>query len=403
MIVLDTDIEQCRAYCYRCMRVESMCLCDAFPCCDNRTEIHVLQHDRERRHAFGTVRLLKIGLEGLVVHRMPADSGAEFPKPAGFPDDAGVLYPGPGSLDLAHLSPDQRPKKLVVIDGTWSQAHRMYRDSPWLQRLPRYALHPVEPSRYRIRKEPRQECLSTLESTAMALRLIEPETVGVENLLHTFERMVDRQLVCIEENAAGKRRMKRSRVRPMRAVPTTLWQEPERIVVVYAESALPRSRREKQNREIAQWCAVRLSDSEQAASKLTFESVVASEAEMPSGFFLQELGWEQGDLDRAEPLASALKRWREFLRPNDVLVGWNKGSANLAREHGFGAEVVVLKEVYRNTVVGNFGTLEDVVQREKLEPGLGVAMAGRARKRLANARAAAHYLGLWARERLELE
>ncbi len=375
-----------------------MCLCDAFPVCDNRTEIHVLQHDRERRHAFGTVRLLKIGLNRLVVHRMPADSGAEFAEPAGFPKDAGVLYPGPGSLDLELLAPEARPKKLVVIDGTWSQAHRMYRDSPWLQRLPRYSLHPAEPSRYRIRKEPRHECLSTLESTAMALRMIEPETVGVDNLLHTFERMVDRQLVCIESNSAGKRRMKRARVRPMRAVPTPLWQEPERIVVVYGESALPRSRREKQDRELAQWCAVRLKDSE-----AFFESVIRSKGDMPSGFFLEELGWEQGDLARAEPIAESLARWHTFLRPSDVLVAWNKGSANLARNHGFADDVMVLKEVYRNTVVGNFGTLEDVMEREGLDKGSTVPVAGRASARLANARAAAEYLGRWARLRLELE
>jgi DTW domain-containing protein YfiP len=374
-----------------------MCLCNAFPTCDNRTEIHVLQHDRERRHAFGTVRLLKIGLRNLAVHRMPADSGAEFAMPPGFPADAGVLYPGPGSLDLAGLPPEQRPKKLVVIDGTWSQAHRMYRDSPWLQRLPRYSLHPAEPSRYRIRKEPRHECLSTLESTAMALRMIEPETVDVENLLHSFERMVDRQLECIEKNAAGKRRMKRSRVRPMRAVPTPLWQSPERIVVVYGESALPRSRREKQHRELAQWCAVRLGNPNEY-----LESIVESEGEMPSGFFLEELGWTEDDLARAEPIANVQTKWRSFLRADDVLVAWNKGSAILAKQHGLSPDVLVLKEAYRNTVVGNFGTIENVIEREGLTPGVPLPLAGRAGVRLANAHVAAQYLRSWALARLEL-
>lgn len=398
MCALEAEPSGGRAYCYRCMRVAQMCLCDAFPSCANLTQIHVLQHDRERRHAFGTVRLLKICLDELVVHRMPADSGAEFAMPAGFPDDAGVLYPGPGSLDLAELAPEQRPKKLVVIDGTWSQAHRMYRDSPWLQRLPMYSLSPKEPSRYRIRKEPRHECLSTLESTAMALRMIEPETRGIENLLHTFERMVDRQLVCIEANAAGKRRMKRSRIRPMRAVPSVLWQEPERIVVVYGESALPRSRREKQERELAQWCAVRLENSEEF-----FESVVKSEGDMPTGHFLQELGWNETDLDRAKPIEAVRERWRAFLKPTDVLVTWNKGSANLARQHGLGQDVLVLKETYGNTVVGNFGTLEQVIEREGLSAGPGIPVAGRASRRLANARAAARHLGRWARQRLEIE
>ena len=392
------DTQEGRDYCYRCMRVSPMCLCGAFPTCDNQTEIHVLQHDRERRHAFGTVRLLKIGLRNLAVHRMQAKAGKEFPMPLGFPADAGVLYPGPGSLDLAALPADQRPKKLVVIDGTWSQAHRMYRDSPWLRRLPRYSLNPAEPSRYRIRKEPRHECLSTLESTAMALRMIEPQTPDIDNLLHCFERMVDRQLECIEQNAAGKRRMKRARVRPMRAVPTPLWESPERIVVVYGESALPRSRREKQHRELAQWCAVRLDSPAES-----FESIVQSEGEMPSGFFLDELGWTESDLQRAEPIASVQKTWQSFLRDDDVLVAWNKGSANLALQHGLSNEVHVLKEAYRNTVVGNFGTLENVIRREGLSPGVPLPLAGRAGVRLANAHVAAQYLRDWARARLELQ
>lgn len=390
------EISKGRDYCYRCMRVATMCLCGAFPICENRTEVHVLQHDRERRHAFGTVRLLKIGLKGIVVHRMPADAGSEFAQPPGFPEKAGVLYPGPGSRALETLPEEQRPAKLVVIDGTWSQAHRMYRDSPWLRRLPRYSLSPREPSRYRIRKEPRHECLSTLESTAMALRMLEPETEGIENLLHTFERMVDRQLECIDEHADGKRRIKRERARPMRAVPEPVWQNPERLVVVYGESALPRSRRERQHRELAQWCAVRMDD----RSKF-FESIVESSGEMPTGFFLRELGWKPADLAKAEPAGETRRRWQDFVRETDVLVAWNKGTALLARTHGLANEIIVLKEAYGNTRVGGVGTLEQVIERENIHPGGPVPVAGRAGTRLANARAAALFLRQWARDRSE--
>ncbi len=387
---------QGRLYCYRCMRVKRMCLCGAFATCENQTEIHVLQHQRERKHAFGTVRLLKIALEELVVHRMPVNKGQGYTRPEGFPAHAGLLYPGPGSTNLEELAPQQRPKKLVVIDGTWNQAHCMYRDSPWLQRLPRYALHPEEPSRYRIRKEPRHECLSTLESTAMALRLLEPDTVGIDNLLHTFERMVDAQLDCIEVNSGGPRRMKRAQVRPMRAVPSVIWQEPERVVVVYGESGLPRSRREKQHRELAQWSAVRLLNSEQV-----FDGIVVSDA-MPEGFFLEELGWSHNDLARAESKQSLQERWRHFVKPTDVLVAWNKGTGRLAGQHDLAVgNTLTLKQSYGNTVVGHFGTLEQVVEREQLCVRTALPIAGRASRRLVNAQAAAIHLGRWARNRLE--
>ena len=391
----DAELHSAREYCYRCMRVGSMCLCDLFPPCDNRTEIHVLQHDRERRHAFGTVRLLAIGLRRLHVHRMPHGVVGSPEAPMGFPDSAGVLYPGEGSLDLAQLTPEQRPGKLVVIDGTWSQAHCMYRDSPWLHKLPRFSLAPKEPSRYRIRKEPRFECLSTLESTAMALRLLEPETAGIDNLLRIFDCMVDRQLECIERHRASPKRMKSRRVAPMRAVHPAIWQETSNVVIVYAESALPRSRRERQYRELAQWSAVRLDGSEEV-----FDAIVDNEEHHPSGYFLEELGWTEKDLQGVEPLLSAQRRWQEFVRPNDVFVAWNKGTAKLATQHELVDHVVVMKESYGNTHVGSVGTLEEVVAREGLTPKSGLAIAGRAQNRLANAQAVARYLEEWARQRL---
>ena len=73
--------------------------------------------------------------------------------------------------DLAELPPGEAPAHLVVIDGTWDQAHRVYRDNAWIRALPHYRLHPDAPSNYRIRREPRFECLSTLEAVAIAIRI----------------------------------------------------------------------------------------------------------------------------------------------------------------------------------------------------------------------------------------
>lgn len=384
-----------RAYCYRCMRVQSMCLCADLSLCSNRTEIHVLQHPKERRHAFGTVRLLKIGLEKLKVYNLESGQGGSHLMPEGFPLDAGILYPGPGSLDLAELSQDDKPSKLVVIDGTWSQAHCMYRDTPWLQKLTRYRLHPTEPSRYQIRKEPSFECLSTLESTVMALSLLEPETPGIEGLSHAFELMNHRQVEVMKQRAGEPARFKNDRPRPMRAVPPVLWAEPSRVVVVYAESAFPFQYQDGGVRELAQWSAVRL-----AESHSFFDSIVKTAAPMPSGEYLQNLKWTAEQLDSAKPLASLRERWHEFLRPDDVVVAWNKGTLQVARRHDLIEEGIVLKQIYSNTTERNLGTLDDVVAHDSLEPVAAPAIAGRAAHRLMNAHAAAMELGRWARHHL---
>ena len=386
-----------RAYCYRCMRVQAMCLCADISACANRTEVHVLQHRKERRHAFGTVRLLKIGLQNLKVHDLSSDVGQAYPMPRDFPQDAGVLYPGEGSMDLAELPAHHRPKKLVVIDGTWSQAHRIYRDNPWLHGLTRYSLNPSSPSRYRIRKEPSAQCLSTLESTVMALSMIEPDTPGIEELLRGFDLMNERQVERMQEQRGGPKRFKHQRSRPMRAVPHALWADPARVVVVYGESASPFLHRDDSVRELAQWSALRLTEPERF-----FEGIVATQVPMPSGRFLQDLCWHAHDLGRAESLSSLRNRWSAFLRPGDLVVAWNKGCLRLARHHQLLVEGVALKEVYGNTTKRNFGTLDDVVRHDGLQPIAVPAATGRAAPRLANAHAAALALGHWARQRQAL-
>ncbi len=383
-----------RAYCYRCMRVQSVCLCGDLSPCDNRTEVHVLQHRKERKHAFGTVRLLKIGLQNLHVHDLHTDIGQSYPMPKGFPLDAGVLYPGDDSLDLSELSESECPSKLVVIDGTWSQAHRIYRDNQWLRRLKRYRLSPSAPSRYRIRKEPSAECLSTLESTVMALSMIEPATPGIQDLLHAFELMNERQVARMKASRGGPKRFKRERPRPMRAVPEALWAEPERIVVAYAESALPFQHRDGRIRELAQWAALRLTE-----PSCTFDGIVATKVDMPSGRFLQDLDWSTEDLARAQNLEEVRAQWLKFLRPQDVVVAWNAGTLRLARHHRMTAEGIELKKVYGNTTSRNFGTLDNVVTHDGLKPIAPPKVAGRASPRLRNAHAAALELGRWARHR----
>lgn len=92
--------------------------------------------------------------------------------------------------------PAAPPDQLILIDGTWSKATRVYHEHGWLHNLPQYRL-PLgkRTSRYRnLRKEPKKEYLSTLESGAWALQLIEPALVDdIEGVLDSFGEMIKRQ------------------------------------------------------------------------------------------------------------------------------------------------------------------------------------------------------------------
>ncbi|QDU28118.1 DTW domain protein [Anatilimnocola aggregata] len=181
---------QLRDRCYGCFRPVYDCFCAAIPTIDNTTEVLILQHRQERFHPFNTARIVRQALRNsaLLIDRPRQLANRLKLKPG-----AVLLYPGP---DAQLLTSDfaERPEQLVILDGTWHHAKTLMRDIPALQSLPRYQLAPSAPSRYRIRLEPSNEYLSTVEATVAALRVLEPQTSGLEQLLQAFDRMVEQQL-----------------------------------------------------------------------------------------------------------------------------------------------------------------------------------------------------------------
>lgn len=194
MTSADTPFPEPRPHCYRCDKPAAVCICDAIPRVANRTEIVVLQHARERRHPVGTVRILLLGLERVrrevSWHEPPLDGDAELDLPLG----TALLYPTEESADLAGLAPEDRPGRLLLLDGTWRQSRSLYRRHPGLADLPHVQVVPRRPSRYRIRKPPDPSCLSSVEAVVEALRILEPGLENLDGMLEAFEAMVDEQI-----------------------------------------------------------------------------------------------------------------------------------------------------------------------------------------------------------------
>jgi hypothetical protein len=62
---------------------------------------------------------------------------------------------------------------LILLDGTWAQAKTLWWRNPWLLKTHRIYIVPKARSLYgNIRKEPRPECVSTLEAAAEALQFL---------------------------------------------------------------------------------------------------------------------------------------------------------------------------------------------------------------------------------------
>ena len=75
---------------------------------------------------------------------------------------------------------------LVVLDGTWREAKKMFVRSPVLQRLPaiHLDLRRVErKSEYVVRTQPTEQCLSTVEIVAHTVAILENDDSIVDKLV----------------------------------------------------------------------------------------------------------------------------------------------------------------------------------------------------------------------------
>ena len=76
---------------------------------------------------------------------------------------------------------NSRKPLFVLLDGTWPEAHKMFRKSPYLDKLPVLSLNPGHLSTYRLRRAGHDAHLCTAEVAALCLGLA-GETLAAEAL-----------------------------------------------------------------------------------------------------------------------------------------------------------------------------------------------------------------------------
>ncbi len=59
----------------------------------------------------------------------------------------------------------------ILLDATWTEARKMFRKSPYLERFPVLSLEPEQMSRYRLRRSKRDDHFCTAEVAALCLEL----------------------------------------------------------------------------------------------------------------------------------------------------------------------------------------------------------------------------------------
>jgi DTW domain-containing protein YfiP len=377
-----------RAQCPRCQRPEVACYCAHLASLDTRTRVLVLSHPREFDNPVGTARMASLCLPNSCVgvgvdFTHDRQVQAELADPARPPI---VLYPGPGARDLG-TDPPRGPCTLVVVDGTWAHARKLVRKNPFLRALPCYALAPP-PSEYRIRREPSIECVSTLEALAHALGVLEGDAERFRAMLLPFRAMVDFQLSHAARSDGGRKREKRRREGAVRSrLPPEL--ASSNLVCVHGEAnAWPYDRSHGaplHPHELVHWVAVRVSDGAR------FEQVIAPRLPLARSPIVHAR-LDEAELRAGASIEALAEAWRGFVRPDDVLCGWNTYALDLlARELGPAPQPFVdLRKVTGDYVQRRAGSMEERVAAL----GLVSESCGRGRggERLGMLLALAHWL-----------
>ncbi|MGO8998611.1 MAG: tRNA-uridine aminocarboxypropyltransferase [Polyangiaceae bacterium] len=375
-----------RVVCPRCRRPASVCYCAHLSSIETETRVLLLQHPRERDVAIGTARMASLCLPNAELEiGVRWDDSTVLTRALSDPDRPAVLlYPGPGAIDVAE-HPPKGPVTLIVIDGTWSQAKTIVRDNPRLRALPRYTFHPPAPSEYRIRKEPKDAYVSTLEALVFVLGALERDPARFHALLAPFRAMIDAQIDCERRFHGARTRHAKHRERPRRGpqVPRLFDERFGDLVCIVAEAnAWPYRSRERgvlYQDELVHWVAHRVSTGE------TFDFVVAPRNPLaPRTPAYVGLSTEQ--LAAGGALEEMSRRWRTFARDTDVICFWGHyGPALFAASGGFlPEERVDLRRVARVYAKSKVGTLEEFLgsigsargAREQSETPLAVGRAG---------------------------
>lgn len=314
--------------CWKCRRPVRVCYCSAVEPIETRTRVVILQHPRESDVPINTARIAELALSNATLH-----VGLDFTKDvalgSALSDAAAppvLLYPSEDAKDLGR-EPPSGPVTLVVIDGTWWQASKLFKLNPFLQALPRYGIAPSSESRYRIRREPAAHCLSTIEALEAALAVLERRPEGFPGLLKPFDTMVETQLDFVHrEHRPRHRRSIEPRQRPL--VAPALSERPGALVIGYGEAnAWPYGTGDSHPPEIVHWAAVRPATGERFEAYVAPTGPLAPSFEAHSRLLATEIV-------KGESRAAFAARLNAFLQPDDVLVSWGFYASELLRTEG---------------------------------------------------------------------
>jgi len=202
-----SDVHVKRDVCYDCYRPSTSCMCEHITPLETHTRFVILMHPKEfRKTKNGTGHFTNLSLHNCELH-----VGIDFSHDEKInaiisdPDNACyVIYPSATSINLNSTSIVKPTKNTVLflIDATWPCSRSILSHSPNLDALDKVSFTHSKVSAFFFKQQPKEYCLSTMESTLCVLELLnthKDENLSQErldNFLTPFKKMVAYQVSC---------------------------------------------------------------------------------------------------------------------------------------------------------------------------------------------------------------
>ena len=197
-----------RDICYDCYRPSTSCMCKYINPIQTKTRFIILMHPKEfRKTKNGTGHFTNLSLDNCELH-----VGIDFSNNAKINailedphNDCYIIYPSTKSINLneSKISQPDKNTVLFLIDATWPCSKSMLLQSANLHNVPKISFTHTKVSDFQFKTQPKDYCLSTMESTLCVLELLNThhdEDISQESLdcfLTPFNKMVEYQLGCV--------------------------------------------------------------------------------------------------------------------------------------------------------------------------------------------------------------
>ncbi len=156
-----------RTYCPKCQCPTTRCICDyTMANLLSPLPLIILRHKNETNHYLNTAKILQLSFNNIVVFDGEIFNENIFEN---FPNVKNwiLLFPTEDAISTTALIESNKDFKIagiIILDGTWKKAKKIYYLNSFLHQLPKVKLAKTYSSQYELRKCGKENHLSTLEA-----------------------------------------------------------------------------------------------------------------------------------------------------------------------------------------------------------------------------------------------